>query len=153
MSFWRVKKTLGLSFDLIDAYGAVLEKHCDQVEPIEVLPASKSELKLAILSEAMRPEVLRNEEYRSSLLVAFLSLSHFQHNPRSTKAANQALTNLKSSSASAFVDKFASSDMAAHQLIVEVVQSERRQLAAEWSAAFESLASAVEERMQKNVVK
>ena len=150
-ALWKIKKFLGLKFDLIDAYAEILENHSAQCEPFELLPASKQELKEAILEEAFSPKAIVDHDYTQSLMFTFLSLANFQKGlPRDGLRVYEKMSAAMEKKGGELVDAIYEQGptLGASSVASEMVMLERRQLASEWQSEFERFAAAYEARIK-----
>jgi hypothetical protein len=148
LASWKIKRFLGLKFDLLDAYGEVLERHCSHLEPIEVLPAEKKAIKEAILLEAFSAKAIKNPDCSSALMVSFLSLANFQKGiPKGSPSLNtKTLKDLSNLPGDQLVDAIyeLGPSIKASSYMSTYVDEERNQLAEQWQSEFERFANAYE---------
>lgn len=118
--------------DLIDAYALILES-AEMIEPLDRLPAPKSEIKRALLDWAARLP----ESKRESVLVAYLSLAQFQDTTLPTLSQSQ-LSKLAGKPLKEMSDGIHDLESAFRNnaVLTEQVNLERRVLAAEWTAGL-----------------
>ncbi len=138
--------------DLVTAYGAVLERHPGPIESTSLLPASKKELKIAILKAAMTPAVVRNEKMMSALHMGFLSLANFQDGASKAIEAQSTFMNAGALNDEALVDSIANIDMDSYDAVMSKTMQEQRALQIEWEAAFDLLAQTVQANYKKSGV-
>jgi hypothetical protein len=139
---WKIKKFLGLKFDLIDAYGEVLEKYPGLLEPISVLPASKIDIKNAILDAAFSPRALKDKEYANALLVSFIALANFQHcAPSLSKTVSKYKNAMKIDDLDFLVDSTSNpkSEFVEMGKFESTVRAERTLLGQEWKSASDEV--------------
>jgi hypothetical protein len=152
IELWRVKKFFGMSFDLIDAYGSVLEKYSGLLEPEEALPASKEDLKSAILLEAFSAKAFKSPEYMNALTASFLSLANFQKGlPKKGLKISSRLADASKKSDEELVDAVLAMGptFGSVQYMSEHVATERQMLAAQWESEFKRFANAYQKHLNE----
>ncbi len=150
VAIWKVKKFFGLNYDLVEAFGEVLEKHNTDCEPIEVLPASKEKLKEAILVEALSVRALKDPNYMQALMVSFLSLAHFQKGlPKGGLQFTERLAAASKKTGDDLVEAVIEMGptLGARNALSDFVNNERQQLGEVWQKEFERFAKAYESHL------
>ena len=141
--FQQLKTMLFQPKDLVSAYGKVLEQHNLPLEDDALLPASKAELKLAILSAAMQPEIFRNEKMINFLHIGFISLANFQKDSEVARRTQIALSKTDPVKHELLVDSTKELNMDEYLRVLGVSAEEQKALAVEWASAFDLLAKNV----------
>ncbi len=151
-SFWKLRKALGMRFDLIEAYGEVLEKHPGPIECSSLLPAPKDELRRVLLTEAKASGLKGRSEYVDVILRAFVCLAQFQSGAERAIRASREMVRLSAIPSEAALDRMANIDMAEYERVSGQIRREQEALATEWSREFSSLAASLEMQSQQRAV-